>query len=259
MPQSEWGDRVRLLGGGRFVLQGRADRVVKIGEKRLSLPEMESRLLACAAVSDAALVTLERAGEMRVAAVVVPSAAARASLDRAERRVLARELSDALANDFDRVLLPRTWRFVEALPEDAQGKRPVGLLRALFDEPSVARRPREPREPRVLAEERTPDCCERSCEVPADLAQLDGHFPGSPIVPAVAQLAWVLALGAELNGGPQVLECVELFRLNEPLRPGDRFRLRVALESGTLRFRLWGEEREFSSGRLRLGAGSASA
>ena len=69
----------------------------------------------------------------------------------------------------------------------------------------------------------------------------------------------MLALAAELGGGSQALECVELFRLSEPLRPGDRFRLRVALESGTLRFRLWGEEREFSSGRLRLGAGSASA
>src|SRR6185295_12825016 len=34
-------DRVQFLPDGRFLLLGRADRTVKVGEQRVSLPEME--------------------------------------------------------------------------------------------------------------------------------------------------------------------------------------------------------------------------
>jgi acyl-coenzyme A synthetase/AMP-(fatty) acid ligase len=39
-------DGIELMPDGRFRLLGRLDRVVKIEEKRLSLPEMEARLAA---------------------------------------------------------------------------------------------------------------------------------------------------------------------------------------------------------------------
>src|SRR5262249_8701000 len=70
-------DRVAFTDTGEFHLLGRADRVIKIGEKRLSLPDMEAHLRVHPAVADAALLALEKgAGEPRVAAVVVPTAAA---------------------------------------------------------------------------------------------------------------------------------------------------------------------------------------
>lgn len=129
------GDAVRMTAGGRFALEGRVDRVLKIGEKRLSLPDMEERLRAHPWVSVAALLPLERAGETRLGAVIVPTAEAREALRRRGRRALAGELREALAREWDRVLLPRSFRFVAALPEDAQGKVTLALLRACFDEP----------------------------------------------------------------------------------------------------------------------------
>ena len=119
------GDRAEAAPDGGFRLRGRVDRVVKIAEKRLSLPDMESRLREHPAVEEAALVLLDDGpGEPRVAAVVVPSAAGRARYEAGGRRALGRELSEHLARDFDRVLLPRAWRVVDALPRDAQGKTP---------------------------------------------------------------------------------------------------------------------------------------
>jgi acyl-coenzyme A synthetase/AMP-(fatty) acid ligase len=128
------GDRVRLLPDGRFEVEGRADRVLKIGEKRLSLPDMEERLLEHAFVEAVALLSLSRRGELRVAAAVVLAPEGREALAAQGARRLRLALSDTLAREWDRVLLPRVWRFVEALPEDPQGKVTLGSLRALFPE-----------------------------------------------------------------------------------------------------------------------------
>jgi acyl-coenzyme A synthetase/AMP-(fatty) acid ligase len=126
------GDRVRILEDGRFLLEGRGDRVIKVGEKRLSLPEMERRLNEHSWVEVAILLPLDQAGEVRVAAVVVPSAAGREQLAAEGRRGFGSGLAEHLSQEWDRVLLPRIWRTVDALPEDAQGKHPVALLQALF-------------------------------------------------------------------------------------------------------------------------------
>ena len=86
------GDRAEAAPDGGFWLLGRVDRVIKIGEKRLSLPDMESRLREHPAVEDAALVLLDDGpGEPRVAAVVVPSAAGRARFEAGGRRALGRD------------------------------------------------------------------------------------------------------------------------------------------------------------------------
>jgi acyl-coenzyme A synthetase/AMP-(fatty) acid ligase len=106
--------------------------VLKIGEKRLSLPDMEARLREHPLVESAALLPLEQGGEVRVAAVVVLNAAGDAELAALGRRALGAELRGALAREWDRVLLPRAFRFVAALPEDAQGKVTVSLLTRLF-------------------------------------------------------------------------------------------------------------------------------
>jgi acyl-coenzyme A synthetase/AMP-(fatty) acid ligase len=127
------GDRVRLLPDGRFVALGRADRVLKIGEKRLSLPDMEERLLEHPWVEAVALLSLPQRGELRVAAAVVLAERGRAALQARGRRAVGVELAAALSREWDRVLLPRAWRFVEALPEDAQGKLTQRGLRELFE------------------------------------------------------------------------------------------------------------------------------
>ncbi|MDR0876504.1 MAG: AMP-binding protein, partial [Treponema sp.] len=53
------GDLAEILGDGRFILKGRADSIVKIEEKRISLPEMESRILQSGLAADVCVVALE--------------------------------------------------------------------------------------------------------------------------------------------------------------------------------------------------------
>jgi acyl-coenzyme A synthetase/AMP-(fatty) acid ligase len=228
LEQLATGDRAEAAPAGAFRLLGRADRVVKVAEKRLSLPDMEARLLAHPAVEEAALVLAAGATESRVAAVLVPSAEGRQELGAGGRRALGRALAEHLASDFDRVLLPRVWRVVDALPRDAQGKVSVAALRTLVNE--------APRQPERLHEERTPDGAIVTWRVPHDLAQLEGHFPGHPIVAGVVQLDWVMGVLEELLGAPPQLATLEALKFHEVLPPGDHVRAEITLQGDRTRF-----------------------
>ncbi len=260
------GDRAEADGTGGFRLRGRADRTVKIAEKRLSLPDMESRLREHSAVAEVALVLVDGPGEPRVAAVVVPTAAGRALYASGGRRALGRELSEHLARDFDRVLLPRAWRVADALPHNAQGKTSVGALRALLGEAPLVPEPLtaqlfpEPLTaqlfPELLAAQHQPGRSEVEWRVPVDLAQLEGHFPGHPVVAGVVQVHWVMGVLGEVLGAAPNLDSLEALKFHHLLSPGDHVRLRLEIEDGGARFRFElvdaaAPERIFSNGRGR--------
>ena len=249
------GDRAVFHGAdGGFELRGRADRVVKVGEKRLALADMEARLLAHPAVSEAALFPLPgAAGETRVGAVVVPTQAARDALSDDGRRALGKRLGEHLASDFERVLLPRAWRFVAELPRDAQGKLPLASLRALFEDEA---RPAAARAESARAEQ-TDEALDVPLHIPSDLAFLDGHYPSFPIVAGVVQVHFAMSALQELLGEPVALAQLEALKFHELLLPGQQAVLRVRLDRAAARFRFSLEdaaraERAFSSGRGRL-------
>jgi acyl-coenzyme A synthetase/AMP-(fatty) acid ligase len=125
-------DRVRQLDGGAFELLGRGDRVVKIEEKRVSLDAVEMGLHESGLVQAARVVVLE-GQRTELGAVVVPSALGRELLSRDGKRQLNLALRAAVARHVERAALPRRFRYVEALPENSQGKVPVDLLIRLFD------------------------------------------------------------------------------------------------------------------------------
>jgi len=124
-------DAVDLLPGSRFRLRGRLDRIVKIEEKRLSLPDLEARLGEHAWIANAAALALSgRRQSVGVALVLSPEG--RLQLARNGRRKVVQELRRHLASHFETVLLPRHWRFPEQLPINERGKLTQAALAALF-------------------------------------------------------------------------------------------------------------------------------
>ena len=142
-------DAVEMLADGRFRLRGRLDRTVKIEDKRLSLADLEARLGEHAWVAAAAAVAL--AGRRQsVGVALVLNARGREQLAARGRAAVAQQLRRHLAAFYEKVLLPRRWRFPERLPFDQRGKLPQAALAALFaaanDESAPA--PRARRKPR---------------------------------------------------------------------------------------------------------------
>ncbi len=64
-------------------------------------------------------------------------------------------------------------------------------------------------------------------EVAGDAAWFAGHFPGAPILPAVAQVDLVARVAAESGAADGFLAVLDNLRLSAPVRPGDRLELHL--------------------------------
>ncbi|OYZ10983.1 MAG: hypothetical protein B7Y32_00695 [Methylophilales bacterium 16-45-7] len=124
-------DAIELLSDGCFHLLGRIDRIVKIEEKRLSLPDMESLLLKHSWIKAAAAVALA-SRKQSVGVAIELTKEGQSILAQHGRRHVIQLLKVYLAQYFDKVLLPRYWRFVKQLPMSAQGKLTSAAVHALF-------------------------------------------------------------------------------------------------------------------------------
>jgi acyl-coenzyme A synthetase/AMP-(fatty) acid ligase len=132
--QGDWmptGDLARIGDDGRIELLGRADAVVKFEDKRISLDEMRTRLLGHAWVSDARLLLLPGARTL-IGAVVVPSAEGRAALEASGKAMVSRELRAWMRKSYEALLVPRKWRYLDALPGNDMGKVALAGLQRLF-------------------------------------------------------------------------------------------------------------------------------
>ncbi|MEM5456768.1 AMP-binding protein [Paraburkholderia phytofirmans] len=243
-------DKIAFDAEGRFRLQGRLDRVLKLDGKRVSLPELEARLALHPYVAQAALVPLEGASRERVGAVVALTEAGGAALRDDGRVALAKVLRRHLAEYFDVVVLPRHWRFRVTLPFDARGKLPVAAVAAAF-EPRV-----EGME--VLAEARSGDTLHYELRVPPSLVHFAGHFPGLPILPGVVQVDWAMRLAAEHVPAVRAVASIDRLKFMAPVSPGAVLKLTLAHDAARRRvqfaYRVSG--RDCASGVIVYGEGA---
>jgi acyl-coenzyme A synthetase/AMP-(fatty) acid ligase len=122
-------DRIVQQPSGQFQLAGRQDRVVKIEDKRVSLSEIERRLLALPGVEDAAALAIQRHGRHAIGVVL----ALPEMLDAATLHQLKMEWKRALQPWLEPVAMPRYWRVVTTIPVTAQSKRAWPQIEELFD------------------------------------------------------------------------------------------------------------------------------
>lgn len=208
-------DRVATEGDG-FRLLGRADRIIKIEERRVSLDALERHIADHPAVREVR-VGLLPGGRDTLMAVIVPSEQGWAALREHGRRALSQALSHFLAASHDAVARPRRWRFAVSLPVNAQGKVTDRELTALF-------RPERP-EPHWRLREA--EAAELELDLSPELAVFDGHFPQAAVLPGVAQLDWAIRFGREAFPLPPRFLRMEALKFQRVARPHDRIRLQL--------------------------------
>jgi acyl-coenzyme A synthetase/AMP-(fatty) acid ligase len=247
LPGNDWWqsqDRAEADDKGGFRLLGRADRIVKIEERRVSLDALERQLTAHDHVQEAKVLSL--AGTRNtLAAVVVPSEAGWRCLHEIGRRGFSLQLGQHLATSQDAVTRPRRWRFVEAMPVNAQGKPTETMLTALF-------RPEHP-QPHWL--NRDESAAELELDLDPSLAAFDGHFLQAAILPGVAQLDWAIRFGREVFALPPRFLRMEALKFQRVARPGDRLKLNLEWQANkqTLTFRYVSVHGPHASGRVVFG------
>ena len=127
-------DVLQFIENGQFRLMGRRGRVVKIEEKRISLSEVEQRLLALDGICEVAALPVSRGGRQGVGVLLVLN-------DEARQRWLEcggkpQELTwrRSLLPWLEPVAVPRYWRVIDEIPVNSMNKRVYAQLQELFHE-----------------------------------------------------------------------------------------------------------------------------
>ncbi len=252
LPDDDWfvtADQARMTDKG-FVLEGRSDRIVKIEEKRISLTALETSLCSHDWISEARIVPLEGSRTVLAAAVVL-TPAGREKLEKDGKFSLSQTLRAVLAREFERVALPRRWRFVSQIPVNTMGKTTDHALSNLFAE--------KPRLPHILGRRSTETGIVMQLELQQELASFDGHFAGLPILPGVAQLDWAMHYASTLMKTPLDFLGMEAVKFQKIIQPGMQIELVLDYlpAKGMLQFRYESAAGVHASGRIRLGKKTA--
>ncbi|MCK1792960.1 acyl-CoA synthetase family protein [Pseudomonas violetae] len=243
-------DAAQIAADGRFELRGRLDRIIKLEEKRISLPMLEQALTTHDWVAEARLGVVQE-NRASLGALLVLSESGLHALRNQGRRALTDELRQHLGQHCETLALPRRWRFLRQLPFNSQGK----LLQADVEALLLAARPKLPE---VLQQIEADGEWSLQLAVPPDLAFFSGHFPKAPVLPGVVQVDWALALGQQLMNLPAKFAGMEVLKFQQLVRPGDQVQLHLRFDPvrGKLYFAYRNETATCSSGRIVLEAAS---
>lgn len=237
-------DRLQFEDGGGFRLLGRTDSIVKVEGKRVSLAAIERRLAGHDWLRQARALVIERA-RVESAVVAQLTDAGRQALQALGRKRFIDDLRALLLQEFEAVVVPRRWRFVDAMPYNRQGKLPLESLRALFAREGVVR-------PQILRHEIGQRELSLQCLIPRDLVYFDGHMPDNPVLPGIVQLHWAQLYGRELLSVSGDFERLEAVKFQQVIRPHYEVEMNLVYhaDAGKLKFRFESARGVHSSGRI---------
>ncbi len=240
-------DGAEFLGDGRFRLRGRLDRVVKLEEKRVSLVEMEQHLCRHPWVAEAGVLVLESSRRV-IGAVLVLNDTGRACLADEGKRKLTDALRQDLARYYESPLLPRHWRFVDALPRSDRDKVTSQTLATLFrmsEERAVY-------QPQIINEVHEATSARlKLCVVP-ELAYFPVHFAELPVLPGVVQIHWAIDFARRYFDELGAFRALDNLKFNRIIPPGTVVELGLRYDpyKHQVEFSYQNDSGKYSSGKV---------
>jgi len=129
-------DRVQLVSKNQFKLLGRADRIVKIEEKRCSLDEIELKLKTHHFIEQAHVLLVRHPSGLKrdcLGAAITLTAQGKIALTEDSKFNVDRQFKNYLKLSFEALVIPRKFRHLEQLPFNAQGKLNKKQLEQMFE------------------------------------------------------------------------------------------------------------------------------
>jgi acyl-coenzyme A synthetase/AMP-(fatty) acid ligase/3-hydroxymyristoyl/3-hydroxydecanoyl-(acyl carrier protein) dehydratase len=241
-------DLCEIYQDNQFLILGRADKIIKVGEKRISINAIELCLKEHPWITKVQALQLNK-HKNRVGAVIQLTDNGNGYLVDQGKLATIRELIPLLQNNIEKVGWPRYWRFVSKFPVNQQGKTTNQELEALFSDETRSLLPQ------ILESSADEESGEHILQfiVPNDLLCLEGHFPGKPILPGVVQVQWVMHFCNELFGvsGKRFLR-LEVLKFQKIILPGERIYLGIRWDNqkNVATFRYTRKDHSLSSGRV---------
>jgi acyl-coenzyme A synthetase/AMP-(fatty) acid ligase/3-hydroxymyristoyl/3-hydroxydecanoyl-(acyl carrier protein) dehydratase len=236
----ETADMVEILEDGRFLLNGRIDSVVKIEEKRISLTEIESRILQSGFSAEACVIAMNDKRQYLAAAIVFNDKG-RERFSNLEKNGINKFFREYLLQYFENIFIPKKWRYVESLPVDSQGKKKKDDIILLFSDTNDLAA-----EPRVLnhvVKQETDTSLTVEFTIPDTSPYFDGHFPGFLILPAVAQTEIVLRFASQYLGTGIIVSEINRLKFTSLIRPFTTLLLQLEKKDKTISFKISSPDR----------------
>ncbi|MBN27148.1 MAG: hypothetical protein CL578_19185 [Alteromonadaceae bacterium] len=238
-------DRIDIHSQGRFALKGRLDSIVKIEGKRVSLTAIEALLMAHAWIKACKALVIKRK-RSEIAIVLTFNAQGEQALMLKGRKSVINGLREFLSSDLEGIVMPRRWRFVDALPFNPQGKLPLASLQQIVDRPPVLKWPT------INSLERVENTLTIQCHIPPEIRYFNGHFDSTPILPGVVQVHWAHKLAkahfSELNDFYRL----EVIKFSQVIQPNETVVIQLTLNTPKqqVSFSFQSEKGIHSSGRI---------
>lgn len=249
------GDLVDLYDDGRFLLKGRSDSIVKIEEKRISLPEVEMRLKQTGLVQDVRVVPMVGKRQYLAAAIVL-NETGRTKFAGSPKLAINNYFHDYLLKFIENTVSPKKWRYLEELPQNTEGKIRMRDIQALF---GLAESPNF----KILKFRREPGALTAKLLFPATSDYYDGHFPEFKLLPAVVQVDMVLRLARNFLEVPKELSKMNRTRFANPILPDVPVMVKITYDAdaGKVTFAYTSEDGEtsYSNGSLIMNTSTGDA
>ena len=241
-------DQIKINQNGHFELCGRMDSIVKIEEKRIALNDLENRILDTGFVTDVAVFTFEERRQYIAAAVELND---NGKIEFAGKKKKDKNLyfRNYLSAFFHPTILPKKWRYPEFMPVNSQGKILRQEVVKLFDNPLSDH-------PEILSESEILNGWIFEIVFPEYYRYFDGHFPEMKILPAVAQVDWILKKIKEKTGRSVQVDRMPRIKFKNPIFPDQKISVKITLKEEiskvTFEYGIAEPKKIFSSGNIYL-------
>ena len=239
----ETADLVEIFPDGRFLLKGRSDSIVKIEEKRISVLEVENRLNQNPYVKDSCVIAMADRRQYLAAAVVLSPAGVE-KFKGAEKFDMNQYFRNYLSGFFETVVLPRKWRYLDAIPQNAMGKRKKDEIKALFEKKledihGISFAIKEQEDKKLVVTFAAPESCDF----------FDGHFPEQKFLPAVAQFHIAVKVAEQYFKMEIPMVETKRIKFSHPILPDIPMALTIVCDGDKLQFTYNDESgKEYSKG-----------
>lgn len=228
------GDMARLNERELMIL-GRADRVVKINEKRISLDMLESLIVQSELISECVCIQIDQ----RIGAAIVLSRAGANVLKKYGKKGINEAIKNLVKDEYQNNL--RLIKIVKNIPKNAQAKVVKSDIERLFNE-------NETFEFRQIFKEETK--AEYEADIKPSLFYFDGHFYDFALVPGFVQLECIVKLARNFGLDLSKSKKFEAIKFSGFLRPLDVATFFLEIKNNKLYFSIKNDTKICASGRI---------
>jgi len=164
---------------------------------------------------------------------------------------------------FENTVIPKKWRYPEALPLDTQGKKKKEYIELLFAGKKETTESEGLTSGDLMSAgfgalgkgkiiEKTENSVSIEFSIPGTSPYFDGHFPGFPILPAVAQTELVIRFAAQHLGTTVCPPEIKRLKFTKFIQPDAPLLLKLTKKENTISFSIRSAENEdvYSTGTV---------